>query len=90
MSRDDQFILGVDLDGVVANHTVRFREIVAELRGVEPETMPLERSWDFHEWGFEPGEYTRPDCILSIVPEDRFRNRSESRARTQGRRDYRG
>ncbi len=24
---------------------------MAEVRGVEPESMPLERSWDFHEWG---------------------------------------
>ncbi len=52
-----EFILGVDLDGVVADHTFRFREIMAELRGVQPETMPLDRSWDFAEWGFEPDEY---------------------------------
>lgn len=56
---DRQFILGVDLDGVVANHTWRFREIMAELRGVDPETMPLERSWDFHEWGFGPEDYAQ-------------------------------
>ena len=54
-----QFVLGVDLDGVVADHTRRFREIVAELRGVDPESLPLERSWDFHEWGFAPDEYDR-------------------------------
>ncbi len=54
-----QFVLGVDLDGVVGDHTRRFREIVAELRGVDPETLPMERSWDFHEWGFEPDEYDR-------------------------------
>lgn len=54
---NDQFILGVDLDGVVANHTTRFREIVAEIHGVAPETYPLERGWDFAEWGFGPGEY---------------------------------
>ena len=56
---DRQFILGVDLDGVVANHTWRFREIMAEVRGVDPETMPLERSWDFHEWGFGPDDYAQ-------------------------------
>jgi len=54
---DKQFILGVDLDGVVANHTARFREIMAELRGVDEDTMPMERSWDFHEWGFGPDDY---------------------------------
>ena len=54
-----QFVLGVDLDGVVADHTRRFREIVAELRGIDPETLSLERSWDFHEWGFAPDEYDR-------------------------------
>jgi len=54
-----QFVLGVDLDGVVGDHTGRFREIVAELRGIDPETLPLERSWDFNEWGFQPDEYDR-------------------------------
>ncbi|MGZ0230041.1 MAG: 5' nucleotidase, NT5C type [Acidimicrobiales bacterium] len=52
------FILGVDLDGVVANHTSRFREIVADINNVPIETYPMERSWDFHEWGFGPDEYS--------------------------------
>ena len=52
-----QCVLGVDLDGVVADHTRRFREIVAERRGVDPESLPMDRSWDFHEWGFAPDEY---------------------------------
>jgi 5'(3')-deoxyribonucleotidase len=66
------FILGVDLDGVVGNHTVRFREIMAELRGVDPETMPLERSWDFHEWGFGPDEYSHYHRI-AVMEHDMFR-----------------
>jgi 5'-nucleotidase len=52
-----QFVLGVDLDGVVADHTRRFRDILADIRGVDPEVYPLERSWDFGEWGMAPGEY---------------------------------
>ncbi len=54
---DRSFTLGVDLDGVVADHTRRFRDILAEIRGVDPATYPLERSWDFGEWGLAPGEY---------------------------------
>ena len=53
-----QFILGVDLDGVVGDHTRRFRDILADIRGIDPETLPLERSWDFGEWGLGPGEYS--------------------------------
>jgi 5'(3')-deoxyribonucleotidase len=53
------FVLGVDLDGVVADHSEAFRQIVADLRGVDPESLPLERSWDFHEWGFGPDDYER-------------------------------
>jgi 5'-nucleotidase len=66
------FILGVDLDGVVGDHTRRFREIMAELRGVDPETMPLERSWDFHEWGFGPDEYSHFHRI-AVMEHDMFR-----------------
>jgi 5'-nucleotidase len=54
---DPQFILGVDLDGVVADHTYRFREILADIRGIDPESLPLERSWNFGEWGLGPDEY---------------------------------
>lgn len=54
---DPEFILGVDLDGVVADHTYRFREILADIRGIDPESLPLQRSWDFGEWGLGPDEY---------------------------------
>lgn len=53
------FVLGVDLDGVVADYTLGFREVVAELRGIDPERLPLERGWDFPEWGFGPGDFER-------------------------------
>jgi 5'(3')-deoxyribonucleotidase len=53
----DAFVLGVDLDGVVAEHTRRFREILATIRDVPEEIYPLERSWDFGEWGLGSGEY---------------------------------
>ncbi len=66
-----EFILGVDLDGVVADHTFRFREIMADLRGVDPETMPLERSWDFGEWGLEPDEYAQFHRI-AVMEHDMF------------------
>lgn len=67
-----QFILGVDLDGVVADHTRRFREILADIRGVDPETYPLERSWDFEEWGLGPDEYADLHRI-AVMQHDMFR-----------------
>jgi len=70
--RDRTFILGVDLDGVVANHTHRFREIYAGLRGIDPETLPMDRSWDFHEWGFGPDEYAHYHRI-AVMEHDMFR-----------------
>jgi len=51
--RDDPFVLGVDLDGVCGDHTTAFRQVVAELRAVDPESLPIERSWDFTEWNVE-------------------------------------
>lgn len=72
---DRQFILGVDLDGVVANHTGRFREIMAEVRGVDLDTMPLERSWDFNEWGFGPDDYAQYHRI-AVMEHSMFRTMS--------------
>lgn len=70
-SSSAEFILGVDLDGVVADHTFRFREIMADIRGVEPETMPLERSWNFGEWGLGPDEYAHYHRI-AVMEYDMF------------------
>ena len=47
------FVLGVDLDGVCGDYTAGFRTIVAIERGVDPSSLPEERSWDFHEWGLD-------------------------------------
>ena len=51
--------MGVDLDGVCGRHTETFRRIAARELGVEEATLPLERSWDFHEWGFGEGDFER-------------------------------
>ncbi len=52
-----QFVLGVDLDGVCAQHTVAFRRIVAQEKGVPEESLTLECGWGFEEWGFEEGDF---------------------------------
>ena len=56
-STASSFILGVDLDGVCGDYTGALRQVVAAHRGVEPDSLPLERSWDFHEWGLSPAEF---------------------------------
>jgi len=55
----DGFILGVDLDGVCADYTAALRDVVAADRGVDPSALPLERSWDFHEWGLTGPDFER-------------------------------
>ena len=66
------FTLGVDLDGVVADHTRRFRDILAEIRRVDPESLTLDRSWDFGEWGLGPGEYAELHRV-AVMEYDMFR-----------------
>lgn len=51
------FVLGVDLDGVCADHTGAFRSIVADARGISPDELPLQRSWSFAEWGFGDDDF---------------------------------
>ena len=53
------FVFGVDLDGVVADYTEGFRHIVAADLGVDVDTLPHERSWDFREWGLSPADFNR-------------------------------
>jgi len=59
MESAEPFVFGVDLDGVCADYTVGFRDFCAERLGRDIATMPLERSWDFREWGFDQGVWIR-------------------------------
>lgn len=55
--RVDDFVLGVDLDGVCADYTLAFRSFVAEAKGVPATSLPLERGWGFEEWGLDDAEF---------------------------------
>jgi 5'(3')-deoxyribonucleotidase len=48
-----EFVLGVDFDGVCADHSRAFREVVARERGVAPDSLPPQTSWDFASWGLD-------------------------------------
>ncbi len=65
-----RFVFGVDLDGVVADYTAGFAEFVATRRGIEAASLPYERSYDFREWGLEPGEFEQYHGAAVI--EERF------------------
>ena len=51
------FVLGVDLDGVCADHTLAFRDVVAAERGIDPDTLPPQQTWNFHEWGLTDDDF---------------------------------
>jgi 5'-nucleotidase len=57
VSAPRDFVLGVDLDGVCGDHTGAFRRVVAAERGLDPASLPEQRSWDFAEWGITPDEF---------------------------------
>lgn len=52
-TQDEPFVLGLDLDGVCADFYGRMREIVAELREVDVESLPLDVSFGLKEWGVD-------------------------------------
>ena len=53
----NHFVLGVDLDGVCGDHTEAFRRVVAAERGVTPESLGPQITWDFTEWGLSEEEF---------------------------------
>lgn len=57
--RPRDFVLGVDLDGVCGDHSEAFRQVVASERGVDPATLPEQRSWNYHDWGLDDEEFER-------------------------------
>ncbi len=50
---DREFVLGVDLDGVCADHGEAFRRVVAAERDLETHELETQRTWDFSEWGLD-------------------------------------
>jgi 5'-nucleotidase len=56
-STGDEFVLGVDLDGVCADYTTAFRRVVAAERGIDESTLSTDVSWDFVEWGLDRDEF---------------------------------
>jgi 5'(3')-deoxyribonucleotidase len=54
----EDFVLGVDLDGVCGDYTSAFRAVVAADRGIEPSALREDRSWDFAQWGIA-GDFDR-------------------------------
>lgn len=60
------FVLGVDLDGVCCDHTTAFRRVVASVRGVAEDSLPLERSWGFQEWGLDDESFTELHRIAVV------------------------
>jgi len=57
MTGADAFIFGVDLDGVCADYTLGLQHSVAAFTGKDISHYPIERQWDFTEWGFGPGDF---------------------------------
>lgn len=53
VSSDSQFVLGVDLDGVVANFQAGLKSIAAEWLGVSENVLTDEVSYGFPEWGLD-------------------------------------
>ncbi|MCX6553245.1 MAG: 5'-nucleotidase [Acidobacteria bacterium] len=70
----ESFVLGVDLDGTVADFYGGLRPIAAEWLGVDVDTLPTDVSWDMPEWGLaqSPGGY--PDLHkFAVTQRDLFR-----------------
>lgn len=52
-----EFVLGVDLDGVCADYHRGFRDVVAAERGVAPETLERPSEWGYDAWGVGHDEF---------------------------------
>lgn len=55
----DEYVLGIDLDGVCGDHAEAFRQVVATDRGIDPSELPPQTTWDFTEWGLDAAEFDR-------------------------------
>jgi hypothetical protein len=59
MGNASEFVLGLDLDGVVADFNGHMRAITTEWRGVPMDNLPEQVTHGLREWGLDEHEYTR-------------------------------
>ncbi len=69
----DEFVLGVDLDGVCADYHLGFRDVVAAERGVDPLSLDRPQRWGYQHWGVDDEEFVRLHR-LAVVEKRMFRN----------------
>jgi 5'(3')-deoxyribonucleotidase len=76
MVGSDEFVLGIDLDGVCADFYGKMREVVAEWLGLPIDNLSEEVTYGLSEWGLSPAEYervhrfavTQRDLFLIVQP----------------------
>ena len=66
------FVLGVDLDGVCADYTAAFAEVVADEQGLPVDELPAERSWDFARVGPRRRSAASSTCTASPCSSSRM------------------
>ena len=55
-----RFVFGVDIDGVLADHSAGFAEFLTSYRGGgDPDSLPYRSSYDFGAWGVQPDDFER-------------------------------
>lgn len=58
MTRNDELVLGVDLDGVCADYESAFRSSYASHAGIDPVQLPAQTTLDaFSQWGLSFAEF---------------------------------
>ena len=68
-----QFVLGVDLDGVVANFYAGLLPIAAEWLGVPADSLPIEVSYGLTEWGLDAAGGYEDLHRFAVVQRELFR-----------------
>jgi 5'(3')-deoxyribonucleotidase len=68
-----QFVLGVDLDGVVANFYAGLLPIAAEWLGVPADSLPIEVSYGLTEWGLDTAGGYEDLHRFAVVQRELFR-----------------
>jgi 5'(3')-deoxyribonucleotidase len=56
---NEKFVLGVDLDDVVAKYLEGFRSVFLEIYKKDPESVGTVENWDFSDWGLDRDAFLR-------------------------------
>ncbi len=72
-----RYVIGIDMDGVLANYESFLRRVTADELGIDEESIPLSESWNFTNWPIRDRDHYEELHLKEVSEYSMFANLDE-------------